>query len=174
MVLYHGCSDQSLSPGTPTGIVTSGGSHNISHTAGANRPDFGRGFYTTTWLHQAKNWANIRVRKLQGRHPAARAVVLSMHVERNSFANLQSLVFPSDRDNFYRFVTYCRGGGSPHAELAHRSSPYDVIVGPVTLAGQTIVVGHADQVSFHAAAATAAISRVVVLEVGKPMFDVSL
>ena len=26
--------------------------------------DFGQGFYTTTYLHQAKNWANIRVLRL--------------------------------------------------------------------------------------------------------------
>jgi hypothetical protein len=35
-----------------------GGPHNITHTAGGARPDFGPDFYTTTWLHQAENWAN--------------------------------------------------------------------------------------------------------------------
>lgn len=174
MVLYHGCSDQSLFPINQKGIVVDGGPHHISPTVGALRPDFGPGFYTTTWLHQAKNWANIRVSKLQARHPAVKAVVLSMRVERNRFANLQSLVFPSDRDNFYKFVAYCRGGGTPHADLAYRSSPYDVIAGPVTLAGQTMAVGGGDQVSFHTATGTSAISGVTVLETGSPIFDVSL
>jgi hypothetical protein len=48
MVLYHGCSDLSLFPNNHRGIVVTGGPHNISHTAGAARPDFGPGFYATT------------------------------------------------------------------------------------------------------------------------------
>jgi uncharacterized protein DUF3990 len=173
MVLYHGCSDQSLFPVSQKGIVVGGGPHNISHTAGGLRPDFGPGFYTTTWLHQAKNWANLRVLKMSARYPNARAVVLSMRLARNRFANLQSLVFPSDRDSFYSFVAYCRDGGTPHAHLAYRSGPYDLIAGPVTVARQTLVIGQADQVSFHTAVATATISNVKVLEVGNPTFDIS-
>ncbi|WP_404653829.1 DUF3990 domain-containing protein [Bradyrhizobium sp. USDA 336] len=173
MVLYHGCSDQSLFPVNQKGIVVGGGPHNISHTAGALRPDFGPGFYTTTWLDQAKNWANLRVLKTRGRFPDVKAVVLSLRLARNRFANLQSLIFPSDRDNFYSFVAYCRDGGDPHAHLAYRSGPYDVVAGPVTVARQTLVIGQADQVSFHTAAGTGAISDVKVLAVGNPTFDVS-
>src|ERR1700753_104145 len=101
MVLYHGCSDQSLFPVNPRGIVVAGPPHNIDPMVGAVRPDFGRGFYTTTWLHQAKNWANHRVGKLRRRFPSAKAVVLRMRVKRNSFASLQSLIFASDRDAYY-------------------------------------------------------------------------
>jgi hypothetical protein len=173
MVLYHGCSDQSLFPLNPKGIVVGTGPHNISLSAGALRPDFGPGFYTTTWLHQARNWANLRVGKVSGRSPGAKAVVLSMRLARNGFANLQSLVFPSDRDSFYSFVAYCRGGGNPHADVAYRAGPYDVIAGPVTVARQTLVIGQADQVSFHTVVGTGAISNVNVLEVGTPVFDVS-
>jgi hypothetical protein len=161
------------SPVNRTGIVVGGGPHNISHTAGALRPDFGPGFYTTTWLHQARNWANLRVLKVRARYPGAKAVVLSMRLARNRFANLQSLVFPSDRDNFYSFVAYCRDGGTPHASLAYRSGPYDVIIGPVTLARQTLIIGQADQVSFHTVVGTEAISIVNILEVANPIFDVS-
>jgi hypothetical protein len=64
MVLYHGCSDGSLFPNDRNGIVVTGAAHNISPTARATRPDLGKGFYTTTWLHQAKNRANLRVEKL--------------------------------------------------------------------------------------------------------------
>jgi hypothetical protein len=173
MFLYHGCSDQSLFPKDQRGIVVTGGPHNISHAAGGARPDFGPGFYTTTWLHQAKNWANLRVRKLQVRYPGVKAVVLSMRLERNHFANLQSLVFPSDRDNFYPFVAYCRDGRTPHADLAYRDSPYDVVAGPVSVAMQNLIIGQADQVSFHTAAGTAAISGVTVLYTGTPTFDMS-
>jgi Protein of unknown function (DUF3990) len=173
MVLYHGCSDQSLSSSDLRGIVVTGGPHNISHAAGAVRPDFGPGFYTTTWLRQARSWANNRVRRMRTSHPGAKAVVLRMRVERNRFANLQSLVFPSDRDNFYPFVAYCRGGGTPHAGLAYRNGPYDVIAGPVSVAGQNLVIGQADQVSFHTVTGTTAISDVKLFETGNPMFDVS-
>jgi hypothetical protein len=174
MVLYHGCSDLSLHPANPDGIFVSGAAHNISHTASAARSDFGPGFYATTWLHQARNWANARAIKLRPRHPSVRAVVLCMHVARNKFAGLQSLVFPSDRDNFFTFVRYCRGGGVPHAALEHRDKPYDVVAGPVSITSkQTLVIGGADQVSFHTAAATATIDKVSVIEVGTPYFDVS-
>ncbi|MEH2480204.1 hypothetical protein V1282_003561 [Nitrobacteraceae bacterium AZCC 2146] len=173
MVLYHGCSEESLAPGNPRGIVVTGQPHNISLDVGASLPDFGPGFYTTTWLHQARNWANLRVRKLQARRRIAKAVVLSMRVERNAFAGLQSLVFPGERDGFYKFVEYCRDGRRPHAAIEFRQGPYDVVTGPVTLAGQTMIVGGADQVSFHTLAGTAAISRVDVHGVGDPLFDVS-
>ena len=173
MVLYHGCSNQSLFPINRTGIVVGGEPHNISPTAGALRPDFGSGFYTTTWRHQAMNWANLRVLKERARHPGVKAVVLSMRLARNRFANLQSLVFPSERDNFHSFVAYCRSGGTPHAHLGYRSGPYDVIAGPVTVARQTLIIGGADQVSFHTVVGTGAISNVEILLLGNPTFDVS-
>jgi Protein of unknown function (DUF3990) len=168
MVLYHGCSDRSLRPANPNGISPDGGPHNISPSVGAARPDFGPGFYTTTWLHQARNWANMRVR----RQRAGKAVVLSMRLARNHFANLQSLVFPSDRDKFYDFVGYCRTGGIPHAPRIHRERPYDVVAGPVTAAPQTLAIGQADQVSFHTAVGILAISHVTVFEIGNPLLNV--
>jgi hypothetical protein len=173
MVLYHGCSDLSLHPASLNGIVVTGGPHNIDHNVGGARPDFGLGFYTTSWLHQAKNWANIRAAKLRPRHPAVKAVVLAMRIERNRFSELESLVFPSDRDNYYAFIAYCRGGGKPHAPPAHRSVPYDVVAGPVSIGRQTHVIANADQVSFHTAKATAAIKGVSVLDIGNSDFDVS-
>jgi Protein of unknown function (DUF3990) len=173
MLLYHGCSDQSLFPTNQRGIVVTGGPHNITHTSGAARPDFGPGFYTTTWLHQAKSWANLRVDRMRARYPGVRAVVLTMRLDRNRFANLQSLVFPSDRDSFYPFVAYCRSGGIPHADLSHRGGPYDVIAGPVSVARQNLVIGQADQVSFHTPTGTAAILNVSVLDIGNPTFDLS-
>lgn len=168
MVLYHGCSDRSLRPANPNGISPGGGAHNISPSVGASRPDFGPGFYTTTWLHQARNWANMRVR----RQRTGKAVVLSMRLDRNHFANLQSLVFPSDRDKFYDFVAYCRAGSFPHAPRSRRNGPYDVIAGPVTSSPQTLVIFQADQVSFHTAVGILAISHVAVLEIGNPLFNV--
>lgn len=173
MVLYHGCSDQSLYPTSPTGIVVTGGPHKISPQAGAARPDFGPGFYTTSWLHQAKNWANLRASKLRKRHPNVKAVVLAMRVKRNRFAELESLVFASDHDNYYPFVAYCRHGLVPHAAPEHRSSPYDVVAGPVSIGIQTMVIAQADQISFHTAKATEAIVDLSLLATGSPSFDVA-
>lgn len=173
MVLYHGCNDGSLAPGNPRGIVVSGQPHGIRLDVGAKRPDFGPGFYATTWLHQAKNWANLSVKKVRRRRPFAKAVVLSMRVERNTFAELQSLVFPGERNDFHRFVEYCRDGHRPHAALECRQTPYDVVTGPVTMVGQTMIVGGGDQVSFHTPAGIEAISQVAVHEIGSPLLDVS-
>ncbi|MEA2864175.1 MAG: hypothetical protein QOC84_2131 [Bradyrhizobium sp.] len=173
MVLYHGCSDLSLYPASQTGIVVTGGPHHIAHSIGGARPDFGPGFYTTSWLHQAKNWANNRAAKLRPRHPAVKAVVLGMRIERNTFSELESLVFSSDRDNYFTFVAYCRSGGTPHAPPANRALPYDVIAGPVSIGRQTHVIAQADQVSFHTAKATTTITKVSVLALGNPDFDVT-
>jgi hypothetical protein len=173
MVLYHGCSDQSLHPNDPDGIVVSGGPHNINPQAGAARPDFGPGFYTTSWLHQAKNWANVRAAKLRKRHPNAKAVVLKMQVSRNRFAELESLVFASDHDNYYPFIAYCRQGLVPHAAPHLRGRPYDVVAGPVSISMQSMVIAQADQISFHTAKAVEALVGLSVFATGSPNFDVS-
>jgi len=106
------------------------------------------------------------------RQRAGKAVVLSMRLARNHFANLQTLVFPSDRDHFYDFVGYCRTGGIPHAPRVHRGAPYDVVAGPVTAAPQTLAIGQADQVSFHTAIGILLISQVTIFEVGNPLLNV--
>jgi hypothetical protein len=57
LVLYHGCDDTSaqsiMTPASPN-------RHGIHLAYSRPLADFGRGFYTTTYLHQAKNWANVR------------------------------------------------------------------------------------------------------------------
>jgi hypothetical protein len=97
-----------------------------------------------------------------------------MRLARNSFADLESLVFTSDRNNYYSFVSYCRDGGTPHAGVAYRQQPYDLVAGPVSLGmGQSLVISQADQVSFHTVDATAAIKSLSVHAIGTPSFDVS-
>jgi hypothetical protein len=96
-----------------------------------------------------------------------------MRIERNRFADLESLIFASDRDNYYPFVAYCRRGGTPHASLEYRGGPYDVIVGPVSLGFQDLVIANADQISLHTAKATGAIGSLSIHAVGTPTFDVS-
>jgi hypothetical protein len=152
--LFHGCSDASLHPQNLDGIRVGRRRHAIDHSVGARRPDFGPGFYATTWLQQAKNWANIRVNKLRRRHPNAIGIVLRFTLKRNDLARLEDLVFISDEGGYFPFVGYCRSGGDPHAPIATRSKLYDIIYGPVSLAGQTLTINRSNQVSFHTKRAT--------------------
>lgn len=170
LVLFHGCTDQSIRPANPKGINLGALPHGVSHKIGAARPDFGHGFYATTWLDQAMNWANIRVRKLAKKHPKAKAIVLRFSIKRDDLAKLEDLVFVSDRASYFAFVGYCRNGGVPHAPAANRSKPYDVVFGPVSLIGQSHTISGSDQVSFHTQIATSKISAVSVEAIGNPLF----
>jgi Protein of unknown function (DUF3990) len=144
--------------------------HGIDYAIGAKRPDFGPGFYATTWIHQAKNWANLRVRKLSRRQPGAIAIVLRCAIKRNDLAQLEDLVFTTEKGAYFSFVGYCRGG-SPHAPSHIRKRPYDVVYGPVSLFGQSHTISNGDQISFHTAVAVSKISMVTVEAKGSPLFD---
>jgi uncharacterized protein DUF3990 len=171
LILFHGCTNQSLRPQNPQGIAVGVLPHGINHSVGAQKPDFGPGFYTTTWLRQAKNWANLRVRKISQRYPQAAAVVLRFAFNRNDLAQLEDLVFTTDQGGYFPFVGYCRGGGKPHAPAVNRQHSYDVIYGPVSLLGQSHTISNSDQVSFHTARATSKIPIVTVEAIGNPLFD---
>jgi len=145
--------------------------HGIDHSIGAQRPDFGPGFYATTWFDQAKSWANIRARRMAQRHPSATAVVLRLAMKRDDLAELEDLVFITDKGGYFPFVGYCRAGGPPHAPAANRQKPYDVVYGPVSLVGQSHTISNSDQVSFHTARATSKISVVTLVATGSPLFD---
>lgn len=134
------------------------------------RPDFGPGFYATTWLHQAKTWATVRCNRLARKHRGNRAIVLQFSVKRDALAALDSLVFTNDQSDYYPFVSYCRGGGSPHNRTVPHRTDYDVVYGPVSLGIQRLVVKDADQVSFHTAAAIKIIPSVTVVATGSPTF----
>jgi hypothetical protein len=172
LILFHGCTDQSLrSKNNPQGIHVDALPHGINHTIGAKRPDFGPGFYTTTWLQQAKNWANLRKRKIARRHPNAVAMVLRFAMKRDDLAKLEDLVFITEKNGYFPFIGYCRGGGLPHAPATIRHNPYDIVCGPVSLIGQSHVIKDSDQVSFHTALATSKIPVVTIEAAGKPLFD---
>jgi hypothetical protein len=171
LILFHGCTDLSLRPQNPSGIMVGALPHGIDHMIGARKPDFGPGFYATTWFDQAKCWANIRVRKITRRHPNARAIVLRFAMKRNDLAKLQDLVFITDMAGYFPFVGYCRAGGTPHAPQVNRQKPYDVVYGPVSLIGQSHTINNSDQVSFHTRRATNKISIVTIAATGSPLFD---
>ena len=109
------------------------------------RTDFGRGFYVTTNLHQAEQWANTRVISLPSR--TVFAVVLRFRVTRDSLASLESLAFVRATNDFWDLVTDCRIGFAPHQRSS--GQPYDVVYGPVTLWPQRLIINDCDQISFH-------------------------
>jgi hypothetical protein len=170
LILFHGCTNFSLRSNDPRGIVVNVLPHQIDPAVGAARPDFGLGFYTTTWLQQAKNWANVRLRKINRKHPAAIAIVLRFAMKRDDLANLEDLVFITDAGGYFPFVGYCRAGGSPHAPAAIRQQPYDVVYGPVSLIGQSHTIHNSNQVSFHTKTAVSKIPIVTIEVKGSPFF----
>lgn len=108
--------------------------------------EFGRGFYTTTVLKQARAWA-ISSAQRKGGSPAVVAFTLS----RDDLAKLDSLWFVTghnDSDDFWSFVYHCRNGCSDHGRKINEGW-YDVVVGPVTVWPRRVLYPDYDQVSFH-------------------------
>jgi hypothetical protein len=170
LVLYHGCTEQSLQPQNPNGINAGTLPHRIDPSIGAPTPDFGRGFYSTTWLDQAKSWANLRAKKVAHKAQGVRAIVLQFSIKRNDLAELEALVFTNEKVGYWHFVTYCRQGGSRHARIDCPQPLYDVVYGPVSLATQQFVIKDSDQVSFHTQKAVAKILVVTIAARGTPFF----
>jgi len=150
LTLYHGTHGAAVgaTPGLSRGTRLSAFVPSLSFC----RPkrDFGLGFYTTTKLHQAKEWASERTR----RAPAgAVAVVVGFDVSRDALAGLESLVHVTQSADFWGFVRHCRNGGTPLHGRSDLPGMYDVVYGPVTLWPQKLVIHDCDQVSFHTGSA---------------------
>ena len=141
LIVYHG---------TYAGAFKSA---NVSLLRCRPATDFGRGFYTTTHLHQAKEWANEKVRVMTARGVSASAAVYRFELDRNALADLDWLGFPRPIRDFWSFVTACRGGAPDHARSTTSTNTpaaiYDVVVGPVTLWPQRLIISDCDQISFH-------------------------
>src|ERR1700752_3196222 len=99
LVLYHGCTEQSLRGSNPNGIVVGELPHCINLKVGGQKTEFGRGFYATSWIDQAKGWANRQAKKLSAksqRKSTSKAVVLRFDVSRDKLATLEALVFTNE------------------------------------------------------------------------------
>jgi hypothetical protein len=126
--------------------------------------DFGRGFYTTSNLEQAKNWGLLRARRLRAKNPDAKGAVIEMQVDRDWLSRMCSLVFVREAPEigYWDFVRFCRTGNTPHRVRDN----YEVVYGPVAM-WQDLVDDHAalftikdcDQISFHSVASTSRSSR---------------
>ena len=136
---FHGTDAASASA-----IVANG----VDPTKGRPTTDFGQGFYVTTSLQQAMNWA---LRKANYPHvrPSRRPALVYFEIDREKLAALDGLVFVmEDPDSdYWDFVAHCRAGIRGHSR-PHQSY-YDVVMGPVSLWRQKHTIANADQISFH-------------------------
>jgi hypothetical protein len=167
LVTFHGTDDASAAA-----IVSSG----VRIALGKELTDFGRGFYTTTNLHQAKNWANTRCRILARRGLKPNATVVELQLDRLALASLESLVFVLENSSadFWDLIQDCRTTRTP--AQTHRppatATYYDVVYGPVTLWPQTLVIKDCDQISFHTTRAESLVNhrKPSIAASGSPLF----
>nr|WP_278281518.1 RHS repeat-associated core domain-containing protein [Clostridium saccharobutylicum] len=103
--LYHGTSNDAASSIRSNGVDLNHGIRNM---------DFGRGFYTTTDLGQAKNWVE---HKFKGN-----GEVLEFNIPKSEFDNLNNKVFTSADVEWENFVRNSRKG---------MTNSYDTISGPM-------------------------------------------
>jgi hypothetical protein len=193
LILYHGTDNRSVLAGGHTEARGAPGTLDLSMNpcniyigpildapvppSVRSGTDFGPGFYTTTSEHQARQWANERVRKAMAPGRAQEiAVVLRFEVARDSFHALEILSFLRDDPAFWDFITYCRQYGRQDHLRSHNGSlvpwpeMYEVVHGPVTLWQQTLVLKDCDQYSFHSHRAIAALGQAYWHDHGSPFF----
>lgn len=126
--------------------------------------DFGRGFYVTTNVLQAREWANARVRRTRhtvGGSADAKAVVLSFRIDLDALASQETLCFVRASAPFFAFVAECRRGAPAHRRAGPKPG-YDVVFGPVRMWPQRLVIQDSDQWGFHTPAALAILNQPVV------------
>lgn len=169
LVLYHGTTNIAASA---ISIPSDSSPHSIDLTHCNPKADFGQGFYLTTVLTQAEDWADRQFRYLPRKtKESTRAVVLRFEVDRNHLASLLSLCFVTDgpSPDYRDFVEHCRNQMGPH--LLHGNKNYDVVFGPITLWPQRLVIKDADQMSFHTEAALEILSAPVLHSQGTPTYN---
>jgi hypothetical protein len=145
LAVYHGTDSVSAN----VAITAAGRPAPFSVQLSQCRPatDFGRGFYTTTSVHQAQQWANSKVRRVRRRNPTV-GLVLKFDLDRDRLASLESLVFVRPIQDYWDFVTHCRSGGSVHGRVGS-TGEYDVVYGLVTMWPSLLLIQDCDQISFH-------------------------
>ena len=124
----------------------------VNVSLGRTRTDFGRGFYTTTDLPQARAWAG----RISARVPSSSPAIVQLTLSRDELAKLKSVWFARANMSaldYWSLVTYCRAGAPSHARLIPPGW-YDVAVGPLAASTQRrAYYRDSDQISFHTTAA---------------------
>ena len=138
IVLYHGTTK------TSADLIRANG---IDLAQASPKTDFGRGFYTTTSLRQAQNWA-WRIADEKKDEP----MVLSYQIQREAIAKLDSLFFVDgsyENDVFWSFVFHCRLGNEWHKQ-DKTMLYYDIVIGPIAAFWKDrVAMLIAEQISFH-------------------------
>jgi Protein of unknown function (DUF3990) len=121
--------------------------------------DFGQGYYLTTNLEQAKNWAfrkerdhNLTEMKLQHKGiksfaELVKGVILVYHLDVERLCYLSNIIFNEpDLENWAEFVYRNRSENSmpPNYKLHNKDKKYDFVYGP--LADSTNIIGLAEDV----------------------------
>jgi len=171
LIVYHGTHAQAAEAIVqPAG----NGEHSVDLSLCRARVDFGRGFYVTTSLDQAKNWANVQARGMRRSGARAKrgesAAVVRFRLDRNRLAELRDLVFMSESQGtgFWDFIHYCRREAAP---LHGTPQPYDIVYGPLTLWPQRLVLKDCDQIGFHTERALAVLQSPEIAFRGSPLFE---
>jgi hypothetical protein len=134
--LYHGTTKRHADSILRDGIDPSRGEPNT---------DFGPGFYTTTNLAQAHEWAEAKSSATGGS-----GAVLKLTIDRAALSQLRTLVFSRPTADYWSLVERCRD----REEAPHQTGKdYDVVYGPVAKRwwgskAYTTFQGY-DQTSFH-------------------------
>lgn len=169
LTVYHGTHAQAAEAIVqPKG----GGVHSVDLSRCRARVDFGRGFYVTTSLDQAKSWANVRVRSMRRSRVQRdeKAAVVRFMLDRSQLAELRDLVFMSESQGtgFWDFVHHCRAETTP---LHGTPQPYDIVYGPLTLWPQRLVLKDCDQIGFDTERALTVLQSPEIAFRGNPLFD---
>ena len=162
--LYHGCMwDDAVKIGN-TGVDT---------TKGRSRTDFGQGFYLTTSVHQANDWAVTKVKRaILRKEPSSPATVIIFVVPWEQLALLESIVFVvPDQERYWPLVKHCRANPPGTHRIVPKPLWYDLAVGPVARRWQgdeREVNPDFDQYSFHTDKAVTVLATVMAS--GSPHF----
>lgn len=174
VTLYHGCT---------TVDKANIDAHGIDLTRCRVDTDFGRGFYTTTVQHQARQWAwNRFYDPAVAGQPANQPVVLTFRVDRHRLAELTwiGLVLADPGQiAYWSLVQHCRqstpGAVNDHrgpVVLADGTAWYDVACGPVSAFWrQRYAMQDADQISFHTPAAARLLNRLIFSQGAAPGYE---
>jgi hypothetical protein len=174
--LWHGCLESDA-----RSIETNGIDLKRSRTA----LDFGRGFYTTTKLEQAEEWAQKKYRN-QSRDDQVtnRPTILKFRTPLARLATIECLTFVRGEfknDLFWSFVDHCRSStvAIPKTHLnPTRNGPndwYDMVCGPVAAVwppDNRVTFPESDQFSFHTSIAIAILNDVIGR--GSPDFEIEV
>jgi len=145
LTVYHGT--DAVSANLPVPVAGQQAPFSVQLSQCRPATDFGRGFYTPTSIHQARQWANSKVRRVRRRNRTA-GLVLRFDLDRDRLAKLESLVFVRPIQDYWDFVTHCRSGGSVHGRRGS-TREYDVVYGLVTMWPSLLLIQDCDQISFH-------------------------